>query len=229
MTDDDGLDTAGVCAELGVTPQIVKGWRDDGMPAKRVGRGFRYSGDAVRAWLLDRGVADEGTDADVLRTTKEIAARYGVSARTVRDWHNEPKFPGRPGHYPVSALDLWVTLRPQLVGAADNDIDRRESERARIELYERRIREKDLHIAKFMGELVPLDLVLEWIEMKVAASSANLDEIPASVMQVIPQVGQVVENETRAKVYRLVSQIITEAKRFLKQLPDQRVGTGDDQ
>lgn len=208
--------TEELCGSLGVTRQEIKRWRDAGLPHRRVGRGYDYDLDRVEQWLLSNGKIVEEGSATVLTSVRAVADRYNVSARTVRDWHNEPKFPGRTGWYPIEAMDLWVELRPQIVNPP-KAVEPTEQDQARSELFDRQIREKDLKIAKLQGELMPIRLAVETISQVVAQASAVFDEFPPLVLSEFPDA----DPDIRSRILATATRIVEDCKRSLRTLPNQ--------
>ena len=91
----------------------------------------------------------------VVRTVKEVAAFFGMSAAGVHHWREESEpMPGSPGHYDLSEIAQWRINRTSNGGGLKEEKDRAE---IRLKTVQAQQKELDLEIQK--GNLVLLDEV----------------------------------------------------------------------
>lgn len=215
--------TRALCEALHVTPKTVRSWRESGMPYSLRKHTFWYDVEAVEAWLAQCGKLaprGDGDGADALRTVGEVAHQFAVSARTIRDWQNDPMFPGRAGHYPIREIETWLAQRPGQRRVTKDP----EFEAAELELMDRRIREKDLKIAKLQGELMPITMAVEIAGHLVVQASAIFDEFPYRVLSEFPDAAA----DVRSRILATATRIVEDCKRSLRATPSQLNVAGKD-
>lgn len=202
------VNTRQLCIALRVTPKQVKGWREAGMPFEPSGRHFAYDPAAVERWLIDTDRAGSNESSRILTTVKAVCSRYHVDPRTVRDWHNAPHFPGRPGHYPVELIDYWLKLRSSLT-SGDNGDERK--------LTKLRMEKQELELERLRGEHIKLSVAVSWIARIASESSAILDELPAKL---IAKLTSTLEPDQLKEVADVAATTIEQVKASLRTLPE---------
>jgi excisionase family DNA binding protein len=180
---------------LGVNRQQVGKWVKRGMPHSRNGRVYVFDDEAVREWLLRKGIVEA---ENVVGSYGDVANHFGVSERTVQYWKNKG-MPGEPGYFNLDAVKLWREEQGQTSGTSTT------TSQARERLIEIEVETKALRLAILQGNLVELDQVRRLLVRHVHEAKSVLERVPDLVLAELPvKTPKRIKRRIRATVTRLL-------------------------
>lgn len=196
-------------AALEISRATALRWIGDGMPVQSR-KPYRFDEEAVRQWILDRGLAveDQQPTERIHRTRAEIAAALGVSVRTISDWCQDPTFPGRPGdalvgdgHFPEQEIRDWQEKRSISGGEQSAQVNA-----ARAKDLEVSTALKLLKLAERRGQLVEIAVVQAELGRAVSLARQKLTPLPDILIRILPDtMDPRLREEYRERVARAVS------------------------
>lgn len=206
---------------LGVTqPQLSK-WVAAGMPHDLDGRRKLFDEDAVAAWLVANGYAEEVTDepapvvGQICTTRNEAAAVLGVSLRYFSEWLKEDGFPGfsgspgrQDGYFPIAEIEAWRATHPRF-----GQTSHANESRDRINVA--RAKKLELEYEQALGNLIGVDVVERFIVRTLAAAKAILETLDEEVIALMPES---IDAATRAKIRRKVGDKVDQIQNTLAEL-----------
>ena len=179
--------------KLQISQPKLTSWIQEGLPWEGTERKKRFDPEQVSQWLIETGKAARPpakTDRDVGRictTRAEAAQELGVAPRTLATWCTYDDFPGRPGHrgrregfYPITEIRQW---RERTFGESEPE-SQATSARARKDNAQAEMAELDL--AERRGELIPLQVVINFYARQMAQAKAQLMDLADIVASLLP-------------------------------------------
>lgn len=151
---------------LEVAPKTITAWVRAGLPHTRRGRAYQFDPSAVRAWLIQQGIAHE--DRPTVDTRAEVASHFGVNERTVAVWL-AAGCPGEHGRYDLTAIANWrATNRPESNPESSH----------RVHLLEIKAAREQLQLDEARRQLLPLEPTLRWAQRVANEIRSRLDQLP---------------------------------------------------
>lgn len=206
---------------LGITqPQLTK-WITAGMPHELDGRRKLFDEEAVAAWLIENGHAEEVAEesaqsvGQICTTRREAAAALGVSLRYFSEWLNEPGFPGfsgspgrQDGYFPISEIEAWRANHPKFgqTGSGNDSRDRINVARAK---------KLELEYERELESLISVDVVERFIVRTLSAAKAILETLDEEVIALMPES---IDAKTRTKIRRKVGDKVDQIQSTLAEL-----------
>ncbi len=144
----------------------------------------------------------------IYRTRGELAAAFGVSARTVSIWLGAADFPGRSGnpfcrdgHFPDAEIREWLEDRKKRTKSESQgtlDEARQKSIVTKTEIDELKLQER-------RGELVELSVVKRELARAVTVARQSLAALPETMIRMMPaDTDQRIVDDLRLSLQRVV-------------------------
>jgi len=166
---------ADLAAALDVSVRQVDRWIAGGLPGTKKGRRREFDPAAVRAWLIEHGLAE--ADAPTVETRDQVANYFGVHLRTVAAWLSAG-CPGKSGRFDLAEIERWRKQTKPNTTAAEA-VNRAELLAIKVD-RERLARDRE------RGDMLPVDPLIRWAERYAAEIRARLEQLPDALVAGLP-------------------------------------------
>jgi len=186
---------------LSIEAATLRGWIRKGLPASGRGAKRRFEAEAVAAWLLANGHAQQRATA---ATIAEVAQHFQVADRTVSYWISRG-MPGDRGAFDLDAIAAWR----QREGLARSDEDSARSEGQKI-----KNQRETLRLERERGALVAVEPLRRLFVRHIHEAKAIFEAVPDRLLGILPsrlpanaKAWQEIRRQFRGAAQGLVSEV----------------------
>lgn len=196
------IKTGELCKSLGIRPEVVKRWREEGLPFRRNKNCYLFDPQQVSAWLIETGKAQraESLPKDIgptFTTRKEVAKFFDVAVRTVAAWLEDPSFPGesgniahgKKGNFPAKAIANWLRntgkqakIPKELLTADEPEAEQELRATHHERLVGARAARAELELSRLQGGMIDAELVFRENQRQHSYVVTMLRSLPAKLL-----------------------------------------------
>lgn len=162
----------------------------------------------------------------ILRTVQEVASRYGVSPRVIREqWPTDPNFPGRTGDhgkrngfFPIGKINAWLLKRESLrrggrpskaalVASQELGIDFVEQNSDREKLLGVEAKRAELKLRRELSQVISRDQAEKLIQKQHETAVRSLSPLVEKLVKILPpETPKVLQQAFKSQVEQAISE-----------------------